>query len=366
MTNYRLINLCANNDRQIIPERTKRIGVDTEFMRERTYYAKLCLLQVSTNSEIICIDPLGSSQTDVLLPNQFWQEITQFEWVLHAARQDLEIVYETSNLLPHDVFDTQIAAALLGFPAQVGYAKLVSDLFNVELDKAYTRADWSKRPLSKPLLKYAAEDVHYLLPAYEQLVARLKSAGRLDWAIEDSRNLLDVSLYKSDPSTAIERLKGARTMQGKSWAAAARLASWREREAIRTNRPRQWVLSDRLLLKMAALLPNSMKTLASVDGLPEKTVQWAGKDLLQIIEHAETDQLRYEGPRRPDEKGKAILKEMQQKVKVTAQNLKLAPELIAPKKELSAAVIGNRKSRVFCGWRQEIIGNQLLELLEGS
>jgi len=358
MTDYELIDLSDNNSRLIIPEATTRIGVDTEFLRERTYYAKLCLVQVATSSRTICIDPLTTPAAD-----NFWREMMEFEWILHAARQDLEIVFEASNQLPDQVFDTQIAAAMLGFPAQIGYAGLVKQLFNVNLDKAYTRADWSKRPLSEALLKYAAEDVYYLLPAYESLAEQLKSIGRFDWALEDSQYLLDASLYQTEPAAAIKRLKGARKLQGRPFAVAKSLATWREEEAIRTNKPRKWVLSDRLLLNIAVDLPDSIASLARIDTMPEKLVQRSGKYFLQIIERAEPSQLASRRSARLNEKQRATLKKMKRKVEVIAHSLGIAAEIIASKKELSAAVVGNRKSRVFRGWRKQIIGKQLLELL---
>ncbi len=175
-------------------ETLTRIGVDTEFMRERTYFSQLCLLQVSTPDHIYCIDPLGGEDLAGA-----WALLSGREWVLHSARQDIEVIYQTTERMPAAIFDTQVAAALLGFQPQMGYAGLVKTLFDVELDKSHTRANWSKRPLSGALLQYAAEDVRFLLPAREELTGRLEAIGRLQWAIEDSRDVLVVSLYAVDP-----------------------------------------------------------------------------------------------------------------------------------------------------------------------
>jgi ribonuclease D len=212
----------------------EHLGIDTEFMRERTYFAQLCLLQIATTDQLYCVDPLVDVSQDA-----FWNELLAHDWVVHSARQDIEVVYQYARAMPASIFDTQVAAGLLGFPAQMGYAGLIKELFDVEMAKSHTRADWSKRPLREAYLQYAAEDVEYLLPAWEELGEQLESKGRMQWALEDSRLLLDPALYEISPGQALERLKGARNLHGRKRAAAARLAAWREAEAIKRDRPRQ-------------------------------------------------------------------------------------------------------------------------------
>ena len=172
-------------------QQQEQIGVDTEFMRERTYFAQLCLTQISTPDEIWCVDPLSDHPQDA-----FWKEMLTHDWVVHSARQDIEVIYQLAGAMPESIFDTQVAAGLLGFPAQVGYAGLVKELFDVEIHKSHTRADWTKRPLRKEYLEYAAEDVEYLLPACEILTQRLEEKGRIAWACEDSLCRVD----SSDPN----------------------------------------------------------------------------------------------------------------------------------------------------------------------
>jgi ribonuclease D len=150
-----------------------RVGVDTEFMREKTFFAELCLVQISTGEKIYCVDPLNGSSM-----NEFWDALIQTTWVVHSGRQDIEVVYQTANKMPGSMFDTQIAAGLLGYAPQMGYATLVRELFDVEIPKSHTRANWSKRPLPEAYLQYAAEDVEYLLPAYEVLAERTASGYR--------------------------------------------------------------------------------------------------------------------------------------------------------------------------------------------
>ena len=363
MPEHQLVDLTADDSPLHAVATEPRIGIDTEFMRERTYFAKLCLVQVSTPTEVYCADPVGTDKTG--RPNKrFWDFILQPEWVLHSGRQDLEVIYQAAGKLPEAVFDTQIAAALLGYQPQIGYGSLVNELFDVELAKSHTRANWSKRPISAALLEYAAEDVKFLLPAYDALVEKLDAAGRLEWAVQDSSDLLNAKLYKVDPDDAIHRVKGARNLRGRARTAAAGLASWREQEAVRRNRPRQWIMRDPVLINMAIRAPDSKETLATIEGMPEKTMRRVGDTLLRVIADTTEDDGCYEPPARPNEGQKAALKKMQQYVASVADDLGLATELIAPKKELSAAMFGDRDLRVFSGWRRDVIGHELLALLE--
>ena len=225
MPEYQFVDL-TTDDRlcTTIPEQS-RIGVDTEFVREKTFYAQLCLIQIATENEIYCADPMGLDARNDDRAKALWQAITTPAWVLHSGRQDLEVIYQTVALMPREVFDTQVAAALLGYQPQIGYGSMVTELFDIKLSKSHTRADWSQRPLPDAFIKYAAEDVQYLLPAYDTLTERLDKLGRMEWAVEDSMDLLDVSLYDSDAAQAINRLDGARNLRGRARSAAANLAA---------------------------------------------------------------------------------------------------------------------------------------------
>ena len=336
-----------------------RVGVDTEFMRERTFFAQLCLAQIATPDDIWCVDPLSGYEQEA-----FWGELLSHDWVLHSARQDIEVVYQTAGAMPVSIFDTQVAAALLGFPAQVGYAGLVKELFDVEIHKMHTRADWSRRPLREEYLAYAAEDVEYLLPACEMLSERLDDKGRLEWALEDSRWLLDPKLYDVSDAQAIDRLKGARNLRGRKRAAAARLAAWRETEAIKRDRPRQWIMRDNVLLDIVHAMPRSEKELADIQGVPQKLVKRVGRRLVDELAAAAGDNNNYQPPRPPDEGQKALVKQMQKQVAARAEDLGIVAETLASKRELAAVIIaGERHSRLFTGWRADVIGKELLLLL---
>jgi ribonuclease D len=336
-----------------------QLGVDTEFMREKTYFAQLCLVQISTRDAIYCVDPLVESGQ-----KEFWKQLLASSWVVHSARQDIEVVYQTAGAMPREIFDTQVAAGLLGMPAQVGYAGLVKELFDIDMAKSHTRADWTRRPLSEAVLDYAAEDVEYLLPAADILSEGLDKKDRLDWARQDSALLLDPLLYDLSCDQAIDRLKGARNFRGAKRAAAVRLAAWREEEAIRRNRPRQWIIRDNVLLDIAYKLPSSEKQLAEIDGRSPKLVGRAGKPLIDAVGASKGEENGYQPPRPPDEVQKALLKEMQAQVAECAKDLNLAAETVASKRELSSVIIsGNRETRVFTGWRRGLIGERLLQLL---
>ncbi len=336
-----------------------RIAIDTEFFREKTFFAELCLIQVATADHIFCVDPLTPYDKQ-----SFWDTLTAKYWVLHSGRQDIEVLFQSATLMPAGVFDTQIAAGLLGMPPQLGYAALVNELFDIDIAKSHTRADWSQRPLPDELLRYAAEDVEYLLPAYELLAERLDKKGRLHWAEEDSASILDPSLYDTDPDQAILRVKGAVRLRGRSRAAAARLAAWRESQALRKNLPRQWIVRDSTLIEIAGKLPTRLEELADIDGLAPGTLRRSGRKILDILTASAAEASTYRPSAAPDERQKATLKTAQKLVAERAEELGLATEIIAAKKDIATAILaGDPASRLFQGWRRGVIGEDLLELL---
>ena len=225
-------------------------AIDTEFLREKTYYPKLCLVQVATPDMVACIDPLVLDDITPLLDVIFDQQITK---VMHAARQDMEIFYHLRGTVPAPVFDTQIAALLLGLPDQVGYGGLVQELLGVKLHKLHSRTDWSQRPLDGEQLHYAADDVIYLAQAYQLMQEKLWESDRLDWLAGDFQALSDPALYAAHPETAWLRVKGANKLSGAALAALQALAAWREDKAQTLDRPRDWVLRDDVLLDLSLI-----------------------------------------------------------------------------------------------------------------
>lgn len=338
------------------------VGVDTEFMREKTFFAELCLVQVATGASIYCVDPLSGDSIE-----EFWNALMRDTWVVHSARQDIEVVYQAAERMPERLFDTQIAAGLLGYPAQMGYAAMVSELFDVEIDKTHTRANWLARPLPEKVLRYAADDVAWLLPAREILGEQLEAKGRLNWAEEDSAQLLNPALYDADPELAVGRLKGARNLRGRRRSAAARLAIWREREALRANRPRQWIARDNVLLELATRLPDSLAGLRRIDDLSPGLIRRAGETILAEIAASADDEADYRPPAAPDEAQKAQLRSMQKYVAERATDLGIAAETLASKRDLSAVIVnGERNPKLLDGWRTEILGDRLRDVIQGG
>jgi ribonuclease D len=228
------------------------IALDTEFMRERTYYARLCLLQLAGRGRIALVDPLAI--TDLSPVAALLGDTAQVK-ILHAARQDLEVLYPLLGGVAAPVFDTQIAAALLGHPAQMGYGELVAKITGIVLTKGHARTDWARRPLSPEQLHYAADDVRHLETLRDELGTRLDALGRLPWLQEDCRALQDPALYVTEPERAWQRFKGADRLVPQERAALRALAAWREARAMRRNLPRGWILTDETLRDAARLRP---------------------------------------------------------------------------------------------------------------
>ncbi len=331
------------------------VALDTEFMRERTYQASLCLVQLNTGAEIALIDPLATVDLATL-----WQILNEKTLVLHAGRQDLEVLRQAAGRLPSSLIDTQIAAGLCGLAPQCGYAALVSEYCDVTLAKAHTRADWSKRPLTPGALDYASDDVRYLLEVNEALQSQLAEKGRSDWASEDTQALLDPQLYEIDTSVAWQRVRGIGRLPERAQRAAAGLAIWRETKAQSRNLPRGWVMADKDLLAVAE---QSIDTTAeSLDTLLSSNRGW--KRDAEAIKRVLADDQPIEGVPRPrgqapDAEQKRAVKALALRIHQLAAELEIEPEIIAPMREIRAAVQGQSGLRLYQGWRGRLIGNEI-------
>src|SRR5580704_6939803 len=262
-----------------------RVGLDTEFLRERTYRAQLCLVQLSSSSTAACVDPLALAE---LRPLARVLTAPASVKVMHASRQDLEVLLPIAGLTG-PVFDTQIAAGLVGLPAQIGYAELVRRLLGHELAKSHTRTDWWRRPLWPEQIAYALDDVNYLLPLADQLQETLERLGRLDWLHEELAELGDEGALSVDPEQAWRRLKGLRDLDAGRVRLARSLAAWRERSAIEHNRPRGWILEEAVLREIVQQVPRSMQALEALPDMPLGLVKRRGAELLACIEAAAID-----------------------------------------------------------------------------
>ncbi len=335
------------------------IALDTEFLRERTYRAELCLIQVATRDHATCIDPLATGALDPLLPVLGASQPIK---VLHAARQDLEVLLPTTGLIG-PVFDTQVAAALAGYPPQVGYAELARRILGVELAKAHTRTDWSRRPLSPEQIEYALDDVRHLLPLRAELTAKLEQAGRLPWLAEELRALADASQLTVDPADAWRRLKGLAGLDPGRTTLARELAAWRERRAIDRNRPRGWILADPVLREIITRVPRSEEALRAVPEMPESVVRNSGAELLAIVAASGIPQPPPAIPKRqrPDPILAAVVKRLAAITSTVAATLDIASEVLATRRDLEQVARGDTDAQPLTGWRRTVIGEQLLE-----
>lgn len=330
------------------------LTVDTEFMRERTYRAQLCLVQVASHDIVACIDPLA---TGSLAPLFAVLHNARTQKVLHAARQDLEVFYDLEPRVPQPVFDTQIAAAYLGHDDQIGYGALVQALTGRTLGKTQTRTDWSRRPLTPAQLEYAADDVDALREVYERLMQQLIARGRLEWVEADCRRLLRPELYAMDPEQAWRRLRGGSDLPPQTQPLLRSLAVWRERVAQERNRPRGWILRDETLFEIARHPPQTREQLSAVAGLDESALRRHGEELLDIVQASRRAEPMVVWERQPplDREQSAHLRSLMARVRDLAQQHQLAPAVLATRRDMERVVRGADPAELWTDWRGELL-----------
>lgn len=350
------------------------VVLDTEFMRESTYYPVLCLIQAATPESCVVIDPLAAplSEGDQLRP--LWEFLADRNRlkVLHAARQDLEVISQAMRSLgappppiPGPIFDTQVAAGLLGHAAQVGYGGLVTQRLGLTLEKGHARTDWSKRPLSVEQLAYAADDARYLVPLYVNVRDALEAKGRLEWLREEMRELEDPGLYRTEPQDAWRRLKGLDRLQPAQRAVAKLLANWRESRAMQSDKPRGWILTDDALREIAERLPAGVAALEKVRSLPAGVIRKRGEELVALVMQGKenaADEPPGFAPSRPEPEVLARITQLLAFVRAEAERLSIAPELLATRRDVEQLVFSGRAERLLSGWRREVFGERLVAL----
>jgi ribonuclease D len=346
------------------------IALDTEFMRDQTYWPKLCLLQVAApNGVAAIVDPLGDGID--LTPFYELLKSTHIVKVLHAARQDIEIFHHQGHVIPDPLFDTQIAAMVCGFGEAASYETLSRKLAKVEIDKSARFTDWSHRPLSKRQLEYALADVTHLCVIYEALEKELKRTNRHAWVEEEMAALKEPSLYCLDAGEAWKRLK-PRTSNKRFLAILAAIAAWREREAQTRDTPRNRVIKDEALLEIAAHPPESAEALERIRAVPKGfAASRFGKGLMDALEagrHAPPpESIEDERPRRKREPSPAAIDLLKTLLRLRAEASGVAPRLIANADDIERlAAHEDEGVAALHGWREEVFGRDALALREGK
>lgn len=350
-------------------------ALDLEFVSESRYVPEICLAQVAWGDpeapEVAAVDPLATDPRPVL------ELVTdpEVETVFHAAQGDLALLGQRFGLTGANVYDTQIAAAFLGIGDQIGYAGLVAQVLDVEIDKGPQFTDWCKRPLSEDQLRYALDDVRYLATAWPHLRRRLEEAGRLAWVEEETERLAASAATRTPPEERYRRVKGWGRLKGKALGALQALAAWREETALAQNRPPAWILQDRSMIEVARRAPRNEGALGAIRGVKEGTVHRHGREILQAVRDG-AKRRPDAGPRTrplPDRaRGWSVL--LAGLVTARAKEAGIATRFVATRDQIDELVrwwLEGERSRepdlpVLAGWRRDLAGETLLDWLAGE
>jgi ribonuclease D len=355
----------------------ERIAVDTEFLRERTYYPRLCLVQVATPDVMALVDPLADVQLE-----PFWKALLAgAELVLHAATQDLEIVQRHAGRLPDRIFDTQVAAAFVGIGDSIGYSKLIDRLVGESPGRSEAYTDWSKRPLSQRQLDYALDDVRWLLQCREILGRRLEEHGRAEWIREEFDLLLGSIAHSPEPTDQWRRVSGARGLADRHLPVLREVTAWREREAVRRDIPRQRVVADRVLVEIARRAPQNVGKLKGLRGMPAREADRSGGPILAAVERG-SSLPRDEWPAWPRLPAMAnglsvdaLASLLDAVLRTLALDLEISSRLLGTRADLERIVklelAGNIERDagdvgLLSGWRYDVAGRHLVDMLRGG
>ena len=345
----------------------KVLALDTEFIREKTYYPKLCLIQVATPEVVACIDPLTIDNMQPL-----WDLLLNRDClkVLHAARQDLEIFYNLLGEVPQPVFDTQLVATVLGYGEQMGYGNLIQKVLGVELTKGHARTDWMQRPLSQEQLDYAADDVRYLIQAYPVLLKTLDELGRKEWLADDFNELVQNSLYEIETAQVWQRVSGNTRLKSPQLVVLQQLAAWREQQAKQRDKPRKWILADDILISLAQHPPKDMAQLQRLRGLSENMISKYGDELLRLIKEGQAlpreqwPTLKFKS--RLSVEQEALADSIMALIRLRATQNQISATLLATRKDIDSIIQGERQVPLLLGWRAALAGHDVVAYLDGK
>jgi len=339
------------------------ITIDTEFSRDKTYYPKLCLIQIATDEDCYLIDPIaGELDLSILMEVIFNKNIVK---VFHSCFQDLEIIFNLTDKIPESIFDTQIAASVCGFGEMAGYDSLVSKMLSINLDKSYRLTDWTRRPLTDEQIKYASEDVIYLVEVYKKLTEYLRVQNREYWAIEEMNSLYDRSKYEVDLDKVWQKID----VKGKGGMFIARLkalAKWREILAMRRNMPRNHVIKDTVLLDVVATNPKKsqeIKFLKNMADLNENDL----REVIKILQEAKIDHVMDLCPPKNYSINQNLVSMVMMLLKFKSDEHRVAEKVIATRADIVSFIYEKNTNVKFqSGWRYDIFGKSLERFLNGD
>ncbi len=360
--------ICRQEDLAAFCERvagSKVLAVDTEFVREKTYYPKLCLVQVATHDDVACVDPLLIEDLSPLAALLEDESITK---VFHACTQDLEVLQGSLRCSVRSVFDTQLAAAFLGSRLQIGLAALVKDFANVTIPKGESLTDWERRPLEPSQLAYAEDDVIYLPRIYDRMVADLARLNRLGWMEPELAELAKRGSGQ-DPQTAYTHLKRVSTLTRRQLAIARELAAWREEQAATRNLPRRWIVSDEVIVEACRMQPRNVRRLKLIRGTDNLSAA-ACEQVLNCISRGlacpAEDCPRADRHARPSTETQSVLDLMNALLRLISEREGVASQLIATRDDLHDFLCHKQRGRLAEDWRYDICGKQMEQLLSGD
>lgn len=353
--------------------RAGSMALDTEFMREKTYRARLCLVQLAALDHIFLLDPLSSLD---LGPLARLIEDPEIEVLVHAGKQDLEIFFEDYGCVPANVFDVQLAAAFAGFGSSLPYGRLVESVLGLPLEKGESYTDWCRRPLTDAQMRYAADDVRYLPGVADHLKKRLAELDRLDWLTQELKDLERPESYGIDIDRVWKKVTGRGTLRGSQAAVLRELAMWREEAAARRDLPRGWVLKDPTLIELARRAPSSTSDLRSIRGMNPKEVDRSADEILAAVERGR------HAPRIEFDKGPSKAVQMRARmmsgladalVRARCERANIATEVVMTRSELESVLADvisgspeNGNHRLLQGWRRELAGEAVIGLAKGE
>ncbi len=350
------------------------IAIDTEFVRVDTFFPELSLVQIQDClGEAAIIDPIAIVKNATSeQPLHALVELLSSEnliKVFHSARQDIEVLYQLENIMPANIFDTQIAAIFKKHGDLAGFARVIKAELGVDLDKSQTRTNWHARPLTEEQIEYALDDVRYLAPLYKKFTQELNQQ-QLQAVQEDSFAMLDESLYKADPATAGTRIKNLKGLRAKGIAIVNTLAEWRELYAIENNQPKKWVMSDDVIVAIAKRPPKTVQALYKVPNIKASSVREFGEIWISLIDevfNTEVEQLPTpeKKPSKPNAQEEMLLQFLHGYMQHKALQYNLTPTHILNKNQL-LAFIRSPASDFFQGWRKVLIGEELFALIQGK